>query len=88
MDTKTLNKANKLVNEMYSIERDIEDIDRILDSEKNPQITIQITVDGWSRSFGGKKYDMIGQIKLGLISLKYDLHQELLKLKEEFDKLK
>lgn len=46
MDKKSFDKANKLNNEIYVIKRDIEDIDRILDSTKNPQITIQITMDG------------------------------------------
>jgi len=55
--------------------------------EKQFQATLQITLGGWSRSFGGKKYNMIGQIKLMLISIRTDLEKELNILKSVFDKI-
>lgn len=84
MNPKQFEKARKLNNEMYQVKRDIEDIDNILNADKI-QVSIQITVDTWSRSFGGKKYDMIGQVKLGLIGLRADLEKKLNDLQEQFD---
>ena len=87
MDKKAFDKARQLNNDIYNVEKDIKDIDTILAFDKDPQVTIEIKVGGWQRSFGGKKYNMIKQVKLGLISLRSDLEQELVKLQEDFDKL-
>lgn len=90
MNEDKLRKANNLNNQISNVKRDIEDIDLILlDYESmGSSIEFRKNSNGWSRSFGSKKYGFREDLMRGVLdAMRERLVIELAELKAEFEKL-
>lgn len=89
MTPETLKKAQTLNNEIWYIEKDIQDLNEILNDYDSfgSSINFKRNKDLNNKSFGSKKYSFKLELKLILEKLLIDANKELLVKKSELEKL-
>lgn len=89
MTEKQLKRAREIESEIWNAERDIQDISKILLDYNGfgSDISFKRNSDGFSRSFGSKKYDFKLALAPILSNIQLELQLNLTALQEEFKKL-
>lgn len=90
MDESLLKRANDLRNRIDYVQRDINDIDKIVAESESMGSSIEFRRNdtGWSRSFGSKKYGFKTELVTALLTeVRERLVAELEELKTEFKNL-
>jgi hypothetical protein len=89
MTKEQLKKARQIESDIWQIERDVSDIQDILNDYENFGSTVEFkrNKDGYSRSFGSKKNNFKPELEQLLIRLRNQLEKDLITLNEDFKKI-